>query len=61
MYILVDYHTGPGTNRPLATQFWHAVAPRYANDTNVIYGIQNEPDMSENYDTIRKSKAPSTS
>ena len=25
--------------------FWTAVAPRYANNTNVIYELKNEPDF----------------
>jgi hypothetical protein len=45
MYLIIDDHsTCCGSyNASLSTQFWTAVAPRYANRTHVIYEFKNEP------------------
>jgi hypothetical protein len=61
LYLLIDNHnTLPSSGNegcpdwPANVAIWTAIAPRYANDTNVIYQIQNEPDNcgSENYTDI---------
>ena len=67
MYVLVDNHntlpdpTGSGFGCPdwsADVAIWSAVAPRYANNSNVIYQIQNEPDWcgSENYSDIARNE-----
>jgi len=67
MYVMIDEHsTDSPTNWEKNRQFWTALAPRYANNTNVIYELKNEPDPSDDvsdeatsYNLIR-SLAPST-
>jgi hypothetical protein len=56
MYVIIDNHSfpgpgGAGDNPPDWSNdtfgnatFWQAIALRYANNTNVIYEIHNEPD-----------------
>ena len=53
MYLIIDWHNVVANTPPSdngcpdwteTTNFWTAIAPRYANNTNVIYQIQNEPD-----------------
>jgi len=49
MYVIIDEHSADGvgsfpTDWNQTATFWSAVAPRYANDTNVIYELKNEPD-----------------
>jgi hypothetical protein len=47
-YVVIDNHTADANNCQNwddVTALWTAVAPRYANDTNVVYEIQNEPDF----------------
>ncbi|WP_322767815.1 glycoside hydrolase family 5 protein [Frankia sp. Cr1] len=79
MYVMIDYHSALAadaneqyTIERLRT-FWSAIAPRYANRTNVLYELYNEPvtwrpadytaqniaDQKEIYRLIR-SKAPDT-
>jgi hypothetical protein len=45
MYVVIDDHSSCCLqyNPTLSTQFWNAVAPRYANRTHVIYEHKNEP------------------
>jgi endoglucanase len=45
MYVIIDNHSECCGNQNIIndTIFWKAVAPRYANDTNVIYELKNEP------------------
>jgi endoglucanase len=47
-YVIIDDHSSEGFSTPtdwkLNAQFWSAIAPRYKNDTNVIYELKNEPD-----------------
>jgi Cellulase (glycosyl hydrolase family 5) len=43
MYVLLDYHGNGNLNQADTTDFWNAAAPRYANNTNVIYEFWNEP------------------
>jgi hypothetical protein len=48
MYVDIVYISGPcDTSWGLVNQFWQTVAPRYANETNVIYELKNEPDYCE--------------
>jgi hypothetical protein len=51
MYVIIDNHSfqgpngagGDPTDWSVTANFWTAVAARYANNTNVIYELQNEP------------------
>jgi len=45
MYVMIDDHDECCANQNVATDtsFWNAIAPRYANNTNVIYEAKNEP------------------
>jgi hypothetical protein len=58
LYVMIDFHNAvPPQGCPVWGDdyaFWTAVAPRYANYTNVIYQIQNEPDYcsAKNYQDI---------
>jgi hypothetical protein len=65
LYLLVDNHNtlpSPGNEGcpdwSADGQIWTAIAPRYANYTNVIYQIQNEPDWcsAENYSDIAQNE-----
>ena len=67
LYVLVDNHNtlpDPTGNNygcpdwPADVNIWTAIAPRYANETNVIYQIQNEPDWcgSETYTDIAQQE-----
>ena len=67
LYVLIDNHNAlndpTGNNYgcpdwPAAVTIWTAIAPRYANDTNVMYEIQNEPDWcgTDNYTTIAQNE-----
>lgn len=54
MYVMIDDHDECCSNQNLTTDtsFWNAIAPRYANNTNVIYEAKNEPnylDTTTNY------------
>jgi hypothetical protein len=74
MYVIIDDHSSEGFNSPtnwdLNTEFWQAIAPRYANNSNVIYEIKNEPDTGDDYPYLAtkenaqyqliRSRAPST-
>jgi hypothetical protein len=79
LYVLIDNHNtlpSSGTQGcpdwPADIAIWTAIAARYANDTNVIYEIQNEPDncntadynsIAQNNDSLYKlirSYAPNT-
>ena len=49
-YVIIGnaYGAGSKTNCPSLSQllsFWSQIAPRYANNTNVIYEIFNEADF----------------
>jgi len=67
LYVLIDNHNALNDptgynygcpNWPAAVTIWTAIAPRYANDTNVMYEIQNEPDWcgTDNYTTIAQNE-----
>jgi len=50
MYVIIDWHymvnshgDGPKMDVAKGQTFWSAVAPRYANRTNVLYELCNEP------------------
>lgn len=45
MYVLIDNHSECCGNQDINndSMFWTAVAPRYKNQTNVIYELKNEP------------------
>jgi endoglucanase len=46
MYLIITIGNGSNNgnhNRPYAEDFWRFYAPRYANETHVIYEIHNEP------------------
>jgi hypothetical protein len=47
MYVVIDNHSEccVSMNATNDSAFWTAVAPRYANDTNVIYELKNEPNF----------------
>jgi endoglucanase len=53
MYVVIDDHSSEGfsvlTDWKLNAQFWSAIAPRYKDDTNVIYELKNEPDVHGNW------------
>ncbi len=54
MYLLIDDHDECCANQNLTTDtaFWNGIAPRYKNNTNVIYEAKNEPnyfDTTTNY------------
>src|SRR5690606_12834465 len=42
LYLIITVGSG-GVNRDFNTAFWRFYAPRYANETHVLYEIQNEP------------------
>lgn len=42
LYLIITVGNG-GVNREFNTAFWRFYAPRYANETHVLYEIQNEP------------------
>jgi hypothetical protein len=49
MYLIIDEHSGTTiatgrTDWAKNHTFWQAMAPRYANNPNVIYELKNEPD-----------------
>lgn len=65
LYVLIDNHNtlpSPGNEGcpdwPADVKIWTAIAPRYANYSNVIYQIQNEPDWcsAENYSDIAQNE-----
>jgi hypothetical protein len=65
LYVLIDNHNtlpSPGyegcPDWPADVKIWTAIAPRYANYSNVIYQIQNEPDWcsAENYSDIAQNE-----
>ena len=68
MYVIIDNHSAGGRSVPtdwnLNTQFWTAIAARYANDTNVVYEIINEPEVSPGQENsafqLIRSLAPQT-
>ncbi|MCA8960262.1 MAG: cellulase family glycosylhydrolase [Planctomycetes bacterium] len=43
MYVIIDYHPVGGHDDADATAWWSVVAPRYADETHVIYEFCNEP------------------
>ena len=46
LYLVITIGNGANNgnyNRQYVEDFWRFYAPRYANDTNVLYEIQNEP------------------
>lgn len=43
IYLIMTIGNQGGYNRQFALDFWKTYAPRYANETHVIYEIQNEP------------------
>ena len=49
MYVLIDNHSEccGAMNETNDTTFWNAIAPRYADATNVIYELKNEPSYSD--------------
>jgi Cellulase (glycosyl hydrolase family 5) len=56
MYVIIDDHSAESfvslTNWKLNAQFWSAIAPRYKDDTNVIYELKNEPDVRGKWDAL---------
>ncbi|WP_239308321.1 MULTISPECIES: cellulase family glycosylhydrolase [unclassified Frankia] len=79
MYVMIDYHSALAADADQQytiarlREFWSVIAPRYANRTNVLYELYNEPvtwrpadytaqniaDQKEIYRLIR-AKAPET-
>jgi hypothetical protein len=59
MYVMIDDHDECCASQNLATDtsFWNAIAPRYKNNTNVIYEAKNEPDY---FDTTTNYGASGT-
>jgi acyl-CoA thioesterase-1 len=53
MYVIIDEHSSEGFNSPTDWKqnvlFWSAIAPRYKDQTNVIYELKNEPDVGRNW------------
>ncbi|MEM7262112.1 MAG: LamG-like jellyroll fold domain-containing protein, partial [Planctomycetota bacterium] len=43
MYIVIDYHPVGGYDEADALAWWGEIAPRYANETHVLYELANEP------------------
>ncbi len=43
MYIVVDYHSLGGYDEADAIDWWGEIAPRYADETHVLYEVANEP------------------
>jgi hypothetical protein len=73
MYVIIDYHPVGGVDTSACRQWWDVVAPRYKDDTNVMYEIANEPvawspgdytaadvDFQEYMYTRVRSQAPNT-
>ncbi len=56
MYVIIDDHSaesfGSLTDWKLNARFWSAIAPRYKDDTNVIYELKNEPDVHGRWSTL---------
>ncbi len=44
MYIVINYHDVGGVDMNVCREFWNLVAPRYKDETHVIYEIMNEPE-----------------
>ena len=42
-YAIIDYHPVGGHGEPNALQWWSVIAPRYADQTHVLYEACNEP------------------
>jgi aryl-phospho-beta-D-glucosidase BglC (GH1 family) len=65
MYVIIDYHTVNGLNLTENLAWWSVIAPRYKDDTHVIYEAANEPGPANGasqltmYNNIR-SHAPNT-
>ncbi|MFH1497073.1 MAG: RICIN domain-containing protein [Verrucomicrobiota bacterium] len=70
LYLVITVGSG-GVNREFNTAFWSFYAPRYANETHVLYEIQNEPtggapssaaviDMEKANHAIIRAAAPDT-
>jgi endoglucanase len=66
LYVIIDWHYIADTtpHRDTTNAFWADIAPRFANDSNVMFELYNEPinagqwpsvkaDMQSFYDTVR--------
>jgi len=71
LYLIITIGNGGGATDPFTTAFWNFYAPRYANETHVLYEIHNEATggapssadvitMEKNCYTIIRAKAPNT-
>ncbi len=71
LYLVITIGSGGGATESFTTDFWNFYAPRYANETHVLYEIHNEATnggpsssdvitMEKNMYTLIRSKAPNT-
>jgi hypothetical protein len=47
-YAIIDYHPVGGYNKADALDWWSYIAPKFAEYTNVIYELSNEPNSDSN-------------
>jgi hypothetical protein len=55
LYVIIDWHYIADTSkhRETTTQFWTDIAPRFANDSNVLFELYNEPVNSGSWPLLR--------
>lgn len=60
LYVIIDWHYVANTYEHVATtsEFWEYMAPRFANDSHVIFELFNEPINDLDGDWIFKSTDP---
>ena len=51
LHFVSDYGTSRGISQAYVKQFWDYVAPKYANNPNVIFELFNEPINPDNWQT----------
>ncbi|MFA5239940.1 MAG: cellulase family glycosylhydrolase [Phycisphaerae bacterium] len=55
LYVIIDWHYIADTTSHVTktNAFWEYVAPRFANDSHVIFELFNEPDGSESWSVVK--------
>jgi endoglucanase len=55
LYVIIDWHYIDDTSlhRQTTTDFWTDIAPRFANDTNVLFELYNEPINNGSWTNLR--------
>ena len=55
LYVIIDWHYIDDTtkHRETTAQFWTEMAPRFANDSNVLFELYNEPTNNGSWPSVR--------